>query len=71
MDKRYLKIIEKCHDCAALATSMALNANFKPDYHEKIADRLDDIQKQLHDCQQLLFKAVHHQTAGEPWSIDL
>lgn len=71
MDKRYIRIVQLCHDCAELATGMAANANYKPAYNDKMLDKLDDIYKKIHDCQQLLFKAAHHQTSGEPWCIDL
>lgn len=67
MDRLFFKIIEELHDSAALANSLAMNANYDAKYDECMKDKLADLHKEASKLQQLLFSAVLHQKAGEPW----
>lgn len=67
MDRMFFKLIEELHDCAALANALAMNANYDAQYDECMKDKLEGLHKETHKVQQLLFNAVRHQTAGEPW----
>lgn len=67
MDKRFFKVIEELHDCAALANAMAMNANYDQKYDDCMKEPLAQIMCQVHSTQQMLFRAVRLQTAGEPW----
>lgn len=71
MDKLFFKLIEEAHDVAALANALAMNANYNSQYEDCMRDKLPELHRQLHDCQQILFNAVRHQTAGEPWCRDV
>lgn len=71
MDRRFFKIIEELHDCAALANAMAMNANYDQQYDDRMKDALTQILEQVHSTQQMLFRAVRVQTAGEPWCKEL
>lgn len=67
MDRLFFKIIEELHDCAALANALAQNANYDAKYNECMKDHLADLHKEASKLQQLLFTALLHQKAGEPW----
>ena len=71
MDRLFFKLIEELHDCAALANALAMNANYDAKYDECMKGKLDVLRREAHKLQQLLFSAVRHQTAGEPWCRDL
>lgn len=67
MDRMFFILIQELHDCATLANALALNANYDAMYDECMKDKLVDLHNEAHKLQQLLFSAVRHQTAGEPW----
>ena len=71
MDRLYFKIIEEAHDVAALATSLAMNANYRQDVDEDTRPHLVELHKALSDVQQLLFRAVCHQMKNDPQERDI
>lgn len=71
MDRLYFKIIEEAHDVAALANSLAMNANFRQDVDEKTRPCLVDLHKAISDVQQLLFRAVCRQMKNDPQERDI
>lgn len=66
MDRLYFKLIEEAHDVAALANSLAMNANYRQDVDELTRPRLAELHKAVSDVQQLLFRAVCRQMKNDP-----
>ena len=71
MDRLYFKLIEVSHDVAALANSLAMNANYRQDVDEETRPRLAELHKAVSDVQQLLFRAVCHQMSHDPQERDI
>lgn len=71
MDRMYFKLIEEAHDVAALANSLAMNANYRQDVDEKTRPRLVELHKAVSDVQQLLFRAVCSQMSNDPQERDI
>lgn len=71
MDRLYFKLIEEAHDVAALANSLAMNANYRQDVDEATRPRLAELHKAVSDVQQLLFRAVCRQMKNDPQERDI
>ena len=66
MNRLFFKLIEEAHDVAVLANALAMNANYDSQYENCIRDKLPELHRQLHDCQQALFQAVSNQMVCKP-----
>lgn len=66
MNRLFFKLIEEAHDVAVLANALAMNANYDSQYEDCIRDKLPELHRQLHDCQQALFQAVSNQIVSKP-----
>lgn len=66
MNRLFFKLIEEAHDVAVLANALAMNANYDSQYEDCIRDKLPELHRQLHDCQQALFHAVSNQIVCKP-----
>lgn len=67
MDRRYYDLIEKCEECAILASAIAMNANYSKHAEAFSTPRLQDLLTMVGQVQQQLLYVVHSQTSHEPW----